>query len=88
MVLDNQEEAVRQGEQWFRKIFDHSHDAIVIIDLASDSILEANPRALYNASILPPRTTLHAGQRHPSPRNGKASGLFGISPTRGARVDQ
>ena len=45
MVLDNQEEAVRQGEQWFRKIFDHSHDAIVIIDLASDSILEANPRA-------------------------------------------
>ena len=45
MVLDNQEESVRQGEQWFRKIFDHSHDAIVIIDLASDSILEANPRA-------------------------------------------
>ena len=45
MVLDNQEEAIRQGEHWFRKIFDHSHDAIVIIDLASDSILEANPRA-------------------------------------------
>ena len=45
MVLKNQEEAARQGEQWFRKIFDHSHDAIVIIDLPSDSILEANPRA-------------------------------------------
>ena len=34
-----------QGEQWFRKIFDHSNDAIFIIDLASDTILDANARA-------------------------------------------
>ncbi len=38
-------EELRESEQRFRKIFDHSNDAIFVIDLAREEILDVNPRA-------------------------------------------
>ncbi|RMD99313.1 MAG: PAS domain S-box protein [Calditrichaeota bacterium] len=37
--------ALRESEERFRKIFDHSNDAIFVIDPAEDRIVDANPRA-------------------------------------------
>ena len=37
--------APRDSEELYRKIFDHSNDAIFIIDPARDEILDVNPRA-------------------------------------------
>ena len=37
-------EELRASEQRFRKIFDHSNDAIFVIDPARDEILDVNPR--------------------------------------------
>ena len=38
-------EALQESEERFRKIFDHSNDAIFAIDPARDKILDINPRA-------------------------------------------
>ena len=38
-------ETLRSSEEHFRKIFDHSNDAIFIIDPAQDEILDVNDRA-------------------------------------------
>lgn len=37
--------ALRESEQRFRGVFEHSNDAILIVDPAADLILDANPRA-------------------------------------------
>ena len=39
------EEALRESEEKFRKIFDHSNDAIFLIDPDRDKILDVNPKA-------------------------------------------
>ncbi len=39
------EDAVRRSEERFRKVFDHSNDAIFVIDPVTDAILDANPTA-------------------------------------------
>ena len=39
------EEALRESEERFHKIFDHSNDAIFIVDPTRDDILDVNPRA-------------------------------------------
>ena len=39
------EEALRESEERFHKIFDHSNDAILIIDPARDEILDVNSMA-------------------------------------------
>ena len=39
------EEAVRESEARFRSIFEHSNDAIFLIDISQDEILDANSRA-------------------------------------------
>ncbi|MFQ5797830.1 MAG: sigma 54-interacting transcriptional regulator [Bacteroidota bacterium] len=39
------EEALRGSEERLRRIFDHSNDAIFVIDPAQDEILDVNPRA-------------------------------------------
>ncbi len=39
------EDALRESEERFRNIFEHSNDAIFVIDPARDRILDANPRA-------------------------------------------
>lgn len=39
------EEALRESEEKFRKIFDNSNDAIILIDLERDKILDVNPKA-------------------------------------------
>ena len=39
------EEALQQSEERFRKIYDHSNDAIFVIDPAQDEILDVNTRA-------------------------------------------
>jgi PAS domain S-box-containing protein len=39
------EEAIQKREEQFRKIFDHSNDAIFLIDPVQDAIVDANPRA-------------------------------------------
>ncbi|MGB0911871.1 MAG: PAS domain S-box protein, partial [Nitrospirales bacterium] len=39
------EKALRDSEERFRKIFSHSNDAIFVIDLKDNTILEANSRA-------------------------------------------
>jgi PAS domain S-box-containing protein len=39
------ERSLRESEARLRRIFDHSHDAILVIDPEADRILEANPRA-------------------------------------------
>jgi formate hydrogenlyase transcriptional activator len=38
-------DALRQSEERFRKIFEHSHDAIFLVDPDKDAILDANARA-------------------------------------------
>lgn len=38
-------EALRESEERFRRIFDHSNDAILLIDPMQDEILDANPVA-------------------------------------------
>ena len=40
-----EEQALRRSEERFRKIFDHSNDAIFVIDPAQDQILDANSTA-------------------------------------------
>lgn len=37
--------SVRSAEDLYRKIFDHSNDAIFVIDHERDTIVDANPRA-------------------------------------------
>ena len=39
------EGALRRSEEHFRRIFDYSNDAILVIDLADGGIANANPRA-------------------------------------------
>ena len=39
------EETLRASEDRFRSIFDHSNDAIFVIDPALDSIVDVNPSA-------------------------------------------
>lgn len=39
------EEATQKREEQFRKIFDHSNDAIFLIESARDAIVDANPKA-------------------------------------------
>ena len=39
------EEALRESEEKFRKIFDNSNDAIILIDPERDKILDVNPKA-------------------------------------------
>ena len=39
------EDALRESEERFHKIFDHSNDAIFIVDPTRDVILDVNPRA-------------------------------------------
>ncbi len=39
------QQSLRENKEGFHKIFDHSNDAIFIIDPAQDKILEVNPRA-------------------------------------------
>ena len=39
------EGALRRSEEHFRRIFDYSNDAILVIDLADGGIVNANPRA-------------------------------------------
>jgi formate hydrogenlyase transcriptional activator len=39
------EKTVPKGESWFRKIFDYSNDAILVLDPERDRILSANPTA-------------------------------------------
>ncbi len=39
------EEALRESEERFRKIFDHSNDAIFVVDPAHDEILNVNTKA-------------------------------------------
>ena len=42
-----EEKKLRESENRFRKIFDHSNDAILVIDPKRDEILEVNPRACH-----------------------------------------
>lgn len=39
------EDALRRSEERFRRVFDHSNDAIFVIDPEADAILDANPTA-------------------------------------------
>ena len=39
------EGAPGSAEELYRKIFDHSNDAILVIDPGADAIVDANPRA-------------------------------------------
>jgi PAS domain S-box-containing protein len=41
------EQALQKREEQFRKIFDHSNDAIFLIDPVQDVILDANPKACH-----------------------------------------
>ena len=43
IVID---EALRESEQRFRRIFEHCNDSILIINLPNDQIVEANPQTL------------------------------------------
>ncbi|MCH8295045.1 response regulator [Candidatus Poribacteria bacterium] len=42
---ETREAALRESEERFRKIFDHSNDAIFVIDPAQDAILDVNSKA-------------------------------------------
>lgn len=59
------EETVRKSEDHLRKIFDHSNDAIFVIDPARDIILDANPMACHMLGftreelLLTPITAIH-----------------------------
>ncbi len=56
------ERSLRESEERLRRIFDHSNDAILVIDPAADRILEANARATkmlgYAADELISRVTI------------------------------
>ncbi|WP_295881374.1 PAS domain S-box protein [uncultured Thiohalocapsa sp.] len=58
------ERSLHESEQRLRRIFDHSNDAILVIDPAADRILEANARAAdmlgYDADELIARVTISA----------------------------
>ena len=66
------ERSLRESEQRLRRIFDHSNDAILVIDPAADRILEANARAAemlgYNGDELTSRVTVSAVHPHEMPR--------------------
>ncbi|NBC16422.1 MAG: PAS domain S-box protein [Bacteroidetes bacterium] len=60
--------ALRDSEERFHKVFEHSNDAIFIIDPAEDAILEANPKACrllgyeYEALLQQPISVIHADE--------------------------
>ncbi len=60
------QEALRQSEDRFRRIFEYSNDAIFVIDAGTDEILDANARACdmlgYSREELP---TLRVSSVHP-----------------------
>jgi len=66
--LEREEKARLESEQRYRKIFEHSNDAILILDPAQDEILEVNPKAcemlkLSREALLQRRVSdLHPGQ--------------------------
>ena len=66
------ERSLRESEQRLRRIFDHSNDAILVIDPAADRILEANARAAemlgYDAQELISRVTISAVHPQEMPR--------------------
>jgi PAS domain S-box-containing protein len=39
------EETIRRREEYFRSVFEHAHDAIVLFDLETGHVLDANPEA-------------------------------------------
>jgi PAS domain S-box-containing protein len=45
LSIERAEEALKKSEDRFRRIFDHSNDAVLIIDPSQDKILDANPTA-------------------------------------------
>ena len=44
-LIERTEEALKKSEDRFRRIFDHSNDAILILDPSQDKILDVNPTA-------------------------------------------
>ena len=61
------EETLQENEERFHKIFDHSNDAIFVIDPARDAILDVNPKACsmlgYSREEL---LSLHISNIHPN----------------------
>lgn len=45
-LVENRTQEALRGAQRFKTIFDHSNDAIIVIDVAKDRIIDANPRAV------------------------------------------
>ncbi|TVQ86563.1 MAG: PAS domain S-box protein [Chromatiaceae bacterium] len=66
------ERSLRESEQRLRRIFDHSNDAILVIDPAADRILEANARAAqmlgYSGDELVSRVAVSAVHPQEMPR--------------------
>lgn len=44
--LLQKEERLRQAKEWFQKVFEHSHDAIFVLDPERNAILEVNPAGI------------------------------------------
>ncbi len=44
-VQKSSEDAVRRREEYFRSVFEYAHDAIVLFDLETGRVLDANPEA-------------------------------------------
>lgn len=64
---EQNEEALRKGEERFRKIFEHSNDAIFVVDPMQDQIIDVNPRACTMLGY--PREeliSLHMSAIHPT----------------------
>ncbi len=61
------EEALRRSEERFHKVFEHSNDAIFIVDPTQDKIVDVNPRA--STMLGYPREellSLHMSAIHPT----------------------
>ena len=61
-------EVLRESEERFRRIFDHSNDPIFVIDLSRDRILDVNAKACdmleyaYEELLATPISTIHPGE--------------------------
>jgi PAS domain-containing protein len=64
------EEALRESEERFRKIFEHSNDAILLVDPVLDQIIDANRQAFTMLGYTPgelfnlPATAIHGNDLH------------------------